>query len=173
MYSIRIEHHGPVPGSLNLRQREWNALVREAWRQVGVMWHREIMRKHFSRQAYAEYDYAPRQGESGRPDPRGFRRSYTGQKLKMMGHTNPMVYTGESQRRAQSARIHAVATRNRSGVDVILNTPALNFGRGKRVDMPVEMKRFSPRDAIDCIRLHRRIMEAKLREIRNTTSTDH
>lgn len=172
MYSIRIQYVGPVPGSVNLTQREWNALVRETWRQIGLYWVAQYRAKHFSRQAYSEYQYAPRQGESGNPDPKGFKRSYTGQKLRRFGHTNPMVYSGRSEQRSRSARVHAVATRNRSGVDVIMSVPALNFRRpGSPIDMPAEMKRFSAREVVELVRLHRRLMEAKLRDLRSKTVT--
>jgi len=163
--SIRIRFHGPVPGSANLTQREWNALKKEAFNQVGLWWFRECRPKHFTAAGATEYAYAPRVGERGRPGPKGFKQSYTGRKLKDKGHTRPLVYTGKSMADAAKGRVEPTFKR----VRVIMNVPTLSLRpRGGQIDMQSELRRLSARDIKDAVRLHGRSMIAQLRAIRTT-----
>lgn len=173
MYRIQITYSGPVPGSQNLRQREWNDVVREAWRQVGLYWVKAFRPKHFTAEGGREYGYAKRSGERGNAGSQGFKRSYVGKKLAKFGHTKPLVWSGRSEAATRSARIHATATRNKSGVEIFMNAPTLNL-RNKYNDtnMRAEMTRISERETIELVRLHRRTSEALLRAIKTKTTVE-
>jgi len=173
MYRIQITYSGPVPGSQNMRQREWNNVVREAWRQVGLYWVNTYRPKHFTVAGAKEYGYDPRKGERGNLGPKGFKRSYTGRKLAKWGHTRPLVWSGRSEQATRAARIHATATRNKSGVEIFMNAPTLNLKNPhSQINMRAEMTRISPRETVELVRLHRRTSEALLRAIKTKTTVD-
>jgi len=130
------------PPSVDITLREWNNIVKQAWGKVGFLWFKEMRPKHFTRAAYKEYGYQPRQGELGTRQlrQRGFRSSYTGQKLRKFGHTNPLVYSGTSLRRSRSGRITATS----KGVRITLPTNALNLRRtAQHPDMAAELRTIS------------------------------
>lgn len=83
-------------------KRAVNAVIKQTNEDLLWQWHTKYLPKHFTRAAYREYGYMPRQGEPGYPflDSKGrkigFKKSYTGRKLAKYGHTNPFVYTGRT-----------------------------------------------------------------------------
>lgn len=144
MIRIAITETGAVPGVL---KRELNRLLKEAWAAIGLYWHKNFRPKHFTRAGAREYGYDKRQGEDGavgenpgdfggmhgmwraqrRLGPRGFFSTYTGRKLQKWNHTNPLVWTGISKEQSEQRNIQAT----RNGVKVVMNTPRLNFRKGK------------------------------------------
>lgn len=145
MYEIALHKTGPVP---SLLKRELNNCHRDAMRWAGTFWHQNFREKHFSNAASREYGYTPRQGEAGRPHPKGFRASYTGKKLKRFDHTRPLEYTGESRRRTRNPRIVATAKRGEAKVRVVMNSPGFNRRyAGSPIDMRAELTRVSLREA--------------------------
>lgn len=111
---------------------------------LGEYWHRELLPKHFTNQGAKEYGYAPRKGEKGNKGGKGFRKSYTGRKLKRFGHTRPLVFTGELQRMSRFRNIKATS----KGVKVTLpQARKANLRHPKsNVNMADELTRFSDRD---------------------------
>lgn len=81
-------------------KRAINNVVKKTNEDLLWKWHSQYLPKHFTRAAYKEYGYMPRQGEPGYPflDKKGrkigFKKSYTGRKLAAKGHTNPFVWSG-------------------------------------------------------------------------------
>jgi hypothetical protein len=111
-----------------LPKSKFNACARQAFREIGMYWHRALRPKHFTHRGATEYGYEPRQGERGSAGGRGFRRTYTGRKLHRYGHTRPLVYTGESERESKTARIVATSKR----VRVRMKLPRLNWRHESR-----------------------------------------
>ena len=124
MISINIIEKGATPGII---KKLWNKLARECWIAMGEHWHREMRAKHFTHRGASEYGYDKRQGEGRSPGDKGFLRTYTGRKLRRFGHTYPLVWSGAS--RTLSAIRDVRATRD--GSRVVMNTPTLNFRKGK------------------------------------------
>ena len=89
-------------------KRALNAVIKKTNEDLLWHWHTKYLPKHFTRAAYREYGYMPRQGEPGYPfvDKKGrkigFKKSYTGKKLREKGHTNPYVYSGQMMATALS-----------------------------------------------------------------------
>lgn len=110
----------------------WRQILKEAWEQAGIFWHKSFRELHFEEGATKRYGYAPRQGEGDRTYRKGFWRSYTGKKLKKYGHTKPLVLSGTSCGLTRLRSIQATANK----VRVPLHAPALNFHRDPS---PVEM----------------------------------
>jgi hypothetical protein len=131
---IVITKSGPTPGIL-AKQR--GRIQKACFYKIGVHWHRHYRPKHFTREASSIYGgvYKPRRGESGNEHPRGFRRSYTGRKLRRFGHTNPLVFTGESRRLAKIQDVRATSKGNR----VVYHARKLNFkNRHSQINMREE-----------------------------------
>lgn len=116
---------------------------REAWATTGQYWHKHMRPKHFTKQGAAEYGYLKRKGE-GQEGTKFYHRSYTGRKLRKFGHTNPMVYTGES---LQMSRMRDVRSTGK-GARVVMHTPKLNLRHPKsRIRMPLELRIISRGEA--------------------------
>lgn len=96
-----------------LTKRAFNAMKNEVLADAGRRWHREMRPKHFTTAGAREYNYRPRKGERGNTDRKGFRRSYTGRKLRMMGHTRPLEFTGEGKRLSRIQDVRATSKRVR------------------------------------------------------------
>ena len=151
---FKLTYRGAVP---SIQRRHWRAILRAAYYHLGVFWHRELRKKHFTHRGAREYHYRKRQGEPGGPRPRGKRKSYTARKLAKFGHTYPLVYTGASMRASRIREVRATY----KGARVILHTPTLSRVPG------AEMRRISRREMTQMQRLFDRFVDAKLRGIKD------
>jgi len=153
----KIKYIGPVPG-VTLTQREMLAIIRDAWHDVGVHWHRAQRPKHFTRAGAREYGYLPRKGEPGNPHPKGFWSSYMGRKQRLMRHQRPLEFSGELKNLSRVRRILTSATSNKSRLRIQM--PAArkaNFRHPRsRINMRAELTTVSPREATEDVRLFTR-----------------
>ena len=124
MIQITVTEIGATPGIL---KKHFNALTKKCWEAMGNYWHAHLREKHFTHAGATEYGYDKRQGERGSPGDKGFRRSYTGRKLRRFGHTYPLVWSGASR---TLTRIRNVKS-TKDGCRVVMNVPTLNFRKGK------------------------------------------
>lgn len=124
--------------------RELNRIKKESWHDTGSHFHRKFLALRFTKEGGRKLKYAKRKGEGiPRSDPR-YARSYTGRKERQMGHTNPMVFTGESK---QLARIRDVRSTSK-GARVVLQARKLNFRNPKsKIRMNVEIRRITKDEA--------------------------
>ena len=126
-------------------QREWNNVMRDGFRELGLYWMANFRAKHFTNAGAAEYGYAPRQGDAGRLGTHGFKRSYQGRKLRAKGHTRPLTWSGDTEKKTRTARVVAFSTSKESRVEIRINAPTLNLKRpGSAINMREEMTRISP-----------------------------
>ena len=58
---VMVTYEGPVPGTANLRPRQWNNVLKDAWRAMGEYWLRWYLPKHFTKAGAVEYGYLPRE----------------------------------------------------------------------------------------------------------------
>jgi len=140
---VKITERGPTP---RLMARQSNIVHRGAATDLAHFWHDNYVRKHFTQAGATEYGYAPRKGMPGNPHPKGFKRSYTGRKLRLKGHTRPLVYSGESYLRVIASRnnVTATATKGQAKARLRMNAPALNFRNPRsRIDMRAELTTIS------------------------------
>lgn len=137
MLDIALTKTGPVP---SLLKRELNNCHRDAMHAAGTFWHENYREEHFTNRGSTKYGYTPRSGEPGREHPGGFRKSYTGKKLRAKGHTRPLEWSGDSRRQSRTPRIVATAKKGEARVRVIMNVPGLNRRyRGSPIDMRKEL----------------------------------
>lgn len=160
---FKFKERGATPG---IMKRELRKLQKLAYEQDGLWWHKMFRPKHFTKRGATEYGYAPRQGEAGSGWSKGFRRSYTGKKLRRYGHTRPLVLTGETQSMTRVRDVRA----NSNGVRVVLRgANKLNWRyAGSEINMREEMTRVSEREQVEIVRLHDRVLDRKLNEIKAT-----
>lgn len=116
-------------GTPRILRRDFERIARETGDYIGQYWHRHFRPIHFTNRATNRYGYQPRQGERGSGYDKGFRRSYTGQKLRKFGHTRPLEYTGDSKRRTEIEHVRSTYRAGFVRVHVIMNAPTLNFRR--------------------------------------------
>jgi hypothetical protein len=110
-----------------LSQRDRNDSLREAMVAVGLRHRRRNLPKHFTKLAYQLYRYAPRAGDPGNTR-KSFRGSYQGRKLRLFGHTLPLVFTGELRKLTLYGlrTVNATASRGEATVKIRLPNKA-NF----------------------------------------------
>lgn len=128
LLTVTKTERGATPKLLG---REWNNIHRAAAENAGWYWHQHFRPLHFKNLATRRYGYAFRQGENLQ-GAKGFRSSYTGQKLRKMGHTRPLTFTGNSETLAAYPNIKATATHGQFGsakVTIAMNCPTLNLRR--------------------------------------------
>jgi hypothetical protein len=107
------------PGILGLKKRDLQDCGRTGIHAAGLLWHRQYKKHHFQKYAFAKYRYR--------------RRSKAYERRKHREHPEaegrPLVFTGESERRAMSAEVvHATATSwDRARAHVVVSGPNLNF----------------------------------------------
>lgn len=168
MFEVTLEKRGPTP---KLLQRELNNVSRETARTMGQVWASRFRAKHFTNAASSEYGYTPRQGEAGRPGRRGFAQSYTGRKLRIFGHTRPLVKTGESEQQTRSPRIEATATRAEAKCRVVMNAPGFNRRyAGSPIDMRKELTTVSQAEGEELAREAAFFMQFVFSRIRDTST---
>jgi hypothetical protein len=159
--SMGIKYTGPVPGSSNMRQSQFNQIVRDAWIEVAHFWHEHILPKHFTEEGGREYGYMARKGDqvSGK----AFNSTYQGKKLKKWGHQKPLVWSGELEQKSHVAGITATATSSGSQCKTTLpNCQKANWKNpNTKIDMPDELTRFSEADREIIVRMFNARLDAK------------
>ncbi len=166
MLDIILTKRGPVPTML---KRELNNCHRDAMHHAGTFWHENFREEHFTNRGATKYGYTPRSGERGREHPGGFRRSYTGKKLRAKGHTRPLEWSGESRQKSRTPRIVATAKKGEAKVRVIMNVPGLNRRyAGSPIDMRAELVRVIPAEAEQIGDITGRFLHTRYHQISGT-----
>jgi hypothetical protein len=122
----------------DLPKRVWNNVQKHAFEQAARLWRDEHLPKHFTTRGAKLYGYEPRSGEG--KSGKAFWRSYSGRKKKYLGHMRPLVFSGESRRRALGSRTKATS---KYGA-VPINAPALSYKNPHSdIDMRSEVTRIT------------------------------
>jgi hypothetical protein len=162
---------GPTP---KLLKRAWNDIHRDAAKFAGEYWHIHFRPLHFRNVATRRYGYQFRQGENLR-GAKGFRRSYTGQKLRKFGHTRPLVFSGDSERLTEIRDVRATATGGQFGsaqARVVMPANTLNFRRyPQSPDMRKELTTVIPEEINEISQATQIFLEQRYRLIALTEVT--
>lgn len=170
-YEFKITEQGPTP---RLMLRQQNNVSREAASDLAIFWHDNYVRKHFTQAGATEYGYAPRKGQPGNPHPKGFRRSYTGRKLALKGHTRPLVWSGSSYLLVIASRNNVTATAKKGAATARLrmNAPTLNFRNPhSRVDPRAELTTVSSREGAEMGVQGGTYLQQRYQALRDTETT--
>jgi len=107
MLHVDVRYHAGASPYPWVAQRDFRALLKEAWRACGMHLFDQFVQKHFAGEGKTRYEYAPRAGEdAGGKD---FWRSYTGRKQKKFHHTLAMVLSGRTREGARRSTIYATS----------------------------------------------------------------
>lgn len=115
--------------------RTWKEIIKESWNSAGILWHKNLLNKHFTQKGAAEYRYQKRSWR------------YTKRKQKKFGHRKPLVYTGELKRHVK--RVEDVRA-NSKGARVVLHGPRYLYQYRKDLNAPdkaFELQQISKADA--------------------------
>jgi len=107
---ITIKERGPTPRGM---KRAYNNHSKAAWQSTGMLFHREMRDKRFTRAHGREAGYQKRQGEEPGLTRAEFFRSYTGRKLRKHSHMRPLEFSGETRRAIRTASISATSKGSR------------------------------------------------------------
>ena len=169
--TVKVKYQGAVPSDAQLGKREYNNLRKESWFTTGKYWFQHFREKHFTKAGAQEYGYKRRKGELiAKSSPR-YKRSYTGRKEAQFGHTDPLVFTGESKRASRQSNIRST----NSGVRVSL--PGLrkfNFRHPRsQINMAEEMRTISEVEKLRLIQVHDQDTDQRLNSFRKVTTITH
>lgn len=165
MIGFRIKTIGAVPG---VAKRVIGKCLEVGYIAAGQYWHGMIRPKHFTPAGASEYGYPPRQGQAGALDRQGFKRSYTGQKLKKFGHTRPNVYTGVSRLLTERVAYRATS----KGVRISMDGGNLTYRHPSgRIDMRKEMQTTTFRERAKLASIVDKVTDRRINAVRETTNT--
>lgn len=171
MLTTKITETGPTP---KLLRREANEIHRQTALEMGDHWFHNFRAKHFTTAGASEYGYTPRQGERGNAGLKGFRRSYTGRKLRLKGHTRPLVYSGQSENLTKIKDVRATATKEEAKGRVVIHAPTFNRkGKGSRCDMRAEIQTISAPETVILAQVAGSGIARRYKAIRDSQTTTH
>lgn len=158
-----------------MAKRKLNQFIKHGYVVALTLWHRKFRPKHFTREAFRRYPgvYKPRAGERGNPQRDkngkllGFRSTYTGQKLRRWGHTNPLSFSGQSESLSRQRVIRATSKKGRA----VIRAPALNRNNpDSEINMRREMEAVNNLEAIEMVEKHDRTVDRDLKEVQDTST---
>jgi len=138
MFSIELK----IGGVLGLRKKEMNDATKDAFAFIGRLWRAKYLPLHFGDRATQRYGYTKRDGaDVARSGGKFARRTYSYRKYKLVGHTRPLEFTGDSKREALTQE-KIYATKDR----VIVRLPRgfNRRARGSKVRMADEIRKVRP-----------------------------
>lgn len=141
-----------------LSKRGLDRAMRKAYERVGQIWVDDMLPKHFTHKGAAEYNYAPRAGEQYAKGSKAYKRSYTGNKERRKGHTDPLVWSGKTRDQAKSAasRPSNTKVRIRLPVDHLFKNPK------SKTDPKSEIVRVSETERAKLTRIFDRELEREM-----------
>lgn len=159
--AITVVEKGAVPRRL---QPAHTRASRVAYYVIGREFHEKMMPKRFTVAHGLEAGYRKRKGEEAGTDTKAFFKSYTGRKVKIKGHRKPLVWSGETEKRARS--VNLVVTPQLARLKY--NLPQLN----RRPWMNDEIRRILPREIAELSKVWKQAYDdAFARESTQTTTT--
>lgn len=158
---IKVRERGATPKNL---RKYYTRAAKEAWRDTAIEFHLHYRDKRFTQEHAREANYTRRKGELQPRESKAFRRSYTGRKLRLKGHTRPLEFSGKTRR---AIRFYSRLTSTSKGGKVsYAGARVFNFRHPKsQVNMAVEFRRITPSEVVSLAdffneRLDQRLAEA-------------
>lgn len=140
LIAIQVTDRGNTPRRLQKTMRQ---VMKAAWETTGQHWHAEYRELRFDPNYARRAGFTRRKGEGLPRGSAAFRRSYTGRKVRIYGHENPLEYSGDTRRRIRSTTLSATS----KGVKLRYSANKFNFKHPKsRVRMSEEFRTITPQD---------------------------
>ena len=144
LITITVRDRGATPRGM---KRVFNNAQKEAWRDVAWRFHEQYRDKRFTSEHAAEAGYMKRKGELIPRNSKAFRQSYTGRKLRIHGHTNPLEFSGATRRALKWA---SVSSTSKGGKAAYAGARVFNYLPPRsKIRMGDEFRRITPREAIE------------------------
>ena len=135
--------------------RGWKGVKREAYREAGRWWHTKFKFRHFNKRWGKAYGYQPRT------------REYNRRKRKEKGHTEPLVWSGDTKREAMSKQ--RVISKRGGWAQIIINARGLNRRRNASApNLRQEMETVLP---VEIHEMARRMERKANRDIKQNART--
>lgn len=159
--AIKVRERGNTPRGM---KAAYNAASKLAWHDVGKEFHENYRDKRFTAAHAREAGYHFRKGELLPRDSKAFRRSYTGQKLRIHKHTNPLQFRAHGGTRAAVKYSRISSARNGARV-AYSGARTFNFRHPKsKIRMGEEFRRITPAEARTLAEFYDRRLDVHLKE---------
>lgn len=156
---IEIRDRGNTPRKM---KSALNNARKKAWADVAEYHHEHLTPKRFTTEHARAAGYTKRKGENLPRGSRRFKRSYTGRKLRIKGHTLPLVWSGDTRRAVRFASISSTAKEGRAAYR---GANKLNFRHPKsQVRAAEEFRRHTNAEAVELARVFDRRLDHYLSE---------
>lgn len=139
-----------VTRSGEVSKKTWNEAMKATYYAGAEHWHDRFLARHFTVQGARLYGYARRS------------RKYAAAKRSQKGHSDPLVWSGDSRDQAKDKKIRST----RTGGKAVVNAPTLNRAprKGRRFKMSEEVTRRTENETRSIIAVMRKRLEAALKD---------
>lgn len=162
MFALALEYKGFPP-----TKRAYNEVKKEVFLDVGRMWHERFRPLHFTEAGKARYGYFLRKGEGMVKGSKAYKRSYTGRKERLFGHTKPLVFSTEGERLSRLEDVRAT-----SNMGKVILPRKFNFKHPKsRINMREELTRVTAGETRELIEFADLRLASRLRQLPPTTTS--
>jgi hypothetical protein len=151
---IEIRERGRAPRRL---AKAYGQASKTSWRETGLHYHQTMRPKRFTVAHGKAAGYQPRKGDEFAWGTKQFWKSYVGRKVRKFKHRRPLVWSGETERRARAVNI--VAQRNVAKMRYALN--ALNFHPWAQA----EFRRILPAEAAELGRVYDANLDREIKKV--------
>ncbi|QDV81429.1 hypothetical protein [Planctomycetes bacterium TBK1r] len=127
--------------------------VTASYRETGDHFHEKMKDRRFTQEHARLAGFLPRAGELESRTSDVFKKSYTARKLRMFGHTDPLVYTGKTKRSTETVKTDVISSILTDGDGIgevkVTYPQAKGFRRRSaytQIDMRSEFSRVTPHE---------------------------
>lgn len=160
LVTIVVRDRGATPRGM---KRIFNNAKKEAWRDTAWRFHEEYRDKRFTPEHAAAAGYMKRKGELIPRGTKAFQRSYTGRKLRMWKHTNPLEFSGKTRRAVKWA---SVSSTSNGGKAAYSGARVFNFLPPRsKIRMGEEFRRITQQEAIELGQYFDERLDRRLKEL--------
>lgn len=159
LVTIKTRERGSTPRRM---KKAFNAASKEAWYRTALRFHSEYRERRFTEAHALAAGYTKRKGELIARGTKAFRQSYTGRKLRIKGHTLPLVWSGRTKKETERA---SISSTSKAGRATYRGANTFNFRNPKsKVRMNEEFTRLIPKEAIELGEYYDQQFDLQLKE---------
>lgn len=142
--AVAIRDRGPIGRGL---KRAFGAASAESWFETAIYFHRELRHRRFTEEHQQRAGFAQRKGQGMAKGSKAYRRSYTGRKESMKGHTRALEFSGATRRAMAAASVRST---RRGGFASYPGGRTFSFRHPKsRIRMWDEFRRLLPEEVTE------------------------
>lgn len=162
LMAIKIRDRGNTPRGM---KRAFNAASKEAWRDTAIEFHRNYRDKRFTEAHAREAGYGARKGELIPRGTKAFRQSYTGRKLRIHKHTNPLQFRAHGGTR-DAVKFATISASANGGKAAYRGASVFNFRHPKsRIRMNEEFRRITATESRELAEFYDARLDVRLKEV--------